>query len=107
MLFKCTSLNMGPPSTQSATLQHIARVQKHKKHILLQHASARPHTSQTTMAIEKLDTTILCHRPRTSNLAPCDLCLRPKMKEIFVDMPVDSWKGLSEPGREDIMWSSL
>jgi len=98
VLFTWTSLNLGPPSTQSTTnatlislKQWLRRGRKHKKNILPQHDNARPHTSWTTTeATEKLPLTILQHPPNSPDLVPYDFHLFPKMKEDLFGHLYDS-----------------
>jgi hypothetical protein len=103
VLFTWTSINLGPPLTQSTTLQHSRllkqwwrRVRKHEKSILLQQDKARRHTLRTTMmeVTKKLDLTILPHPPYSPNLAP-------KVKEDHRGHPYD-WN--EEVERTDRIW---
>ena len=48
---------------------------------LLQHNNARPHTSATRDAIQRLDFSVLPHPPYSPDLAPSDFHLFPKLKE--------------------------
>jgi hypothetical protein len=60
---------------------HIRRVRPDMQHIFFQHDNTRPHTSaRTTAEIHRLGFTVLITH-HTSDLAPSDFLLFPKLKE--------------------------
>ena len=80
VLFTWTALNLRPPATDSAALQYsklwkkwLRPVWQHKKNILLQHDSLRPHTAM--QAIEQSDLAISPHLLYSPHLVPCNVHL--------------------------------
>ena len=78
VLFTWTALNLRPPATDSAALQYsklwkkwLRPVWQHKKNILLQHDSLRPHTAM--QAIEQSDLAISPHLLYSPHLVPCNV----------------------------------